>query len=396
MACAYYLAAEGARVTVWDRGDIGGGTSSRCDGNVLAIDKEPGYDGLLALHSQEVLHDLAGHLGPMEYRRPGSYLAAADADEAEAARDWVDRQNAAGIPMRFLNAGDVRRELPDLAPDIEAGVYCPSDSTLNPLLYVQRLAAAARELGADLRPRQGVRGLAVGDGGVTGVELDDGAVMAADVVVVAAGVWTPDVVRPVGVDLPIRPRKGQLVVSAEGPRFGRVKVMEFGYLMSKFGRARRAPEDVERYGVALVYEPTAAGNFLLGSSREFRGFDTVPDPAVNAAIIRRALRFYPEMAAATMIRSYAGLRPWTPDHLPIVSSVPTVPGLFVAAGHEGDGIGLAAATGEMMAALVLDRRPALDPGPLRADRPGLREPEAGVATADAAGQGEGGPDERKR
>jgi sarcosine oxidase subunit beta len=148
--------------------------------------------------------------------------------------------------------------------------------------------------------------------------------------------------------------------------------MEFGYLMSKFGRPRKAPDDAERHGVALVYEPTASGNFLLGSSREFRGFDTDPDPVVNAAIIRRALRFYPGMRDATMIRSYAGLRPWTPDHFPVVSSVPSLPGLFVAAGHEGDGIGLAAVTGELTAALVLGRPAPIDPAPLRIDRPGLR------------------------
>jgi sarcosine oxidase subunit beta len=159
-----------------------------------------------------------------------------------------------------------------------------------------------------------------------------------------------------------------LVVSTKGPRFGDVKVMEFGYLMAKFGRERVAPADVDRYGVALVYEPTRAGNFILGSSREFVGFDTTPDPDVLRAIVRRALRFYPAMAEATVLRGFAGLRPWTPDHLPVVGWVPSVPGLLVAAGHEGDGIGLAAVTGKLVADLVLEQPPPLAMSPLAVDR----------------------------
>ena len=71
-ATAYYLQTAGAEVTLFDRADVGGGTSSRSDGNVLAIDKEPGYDGVLALRSQELLAQLADDLGPFEYRAPGS------------------------------------------------------------------------------------------------------------------------------------------------------------------------------------------------------------------------------------------------------------------------------------------------------------------------------------
>lgn len=367
-AVAYFLTKERVRVTLLDATDVGGGTSSRCDGNVLAIDKEPGYDSLLALKSQELLAQIAPRLGPMEYRAPGSYLVCDGEDEVGPAQEWVEQQRAARLPFRFLNREALHRLLPDLAPDIPAGLYCRSDATLSPLLYVARLVAASRETGADVRPYTRVTGFRQEKGRVAGVTLEGGAEVPSDYTVVAAGIWSPPLVESIGLKLPIRPRKGQLLVSAKGPIFGTTKVMEFGYLMSKFGRERRASEEALRYGVALVYEPTESGNFLLGSSREFKGFDTTPDPAVNAAIARRAERFYPSMRHATVIRSYAGLRPWTPDHFPVVSLVEDCPGLVIAAGHEGDGVGLAAVTGAMVRDLILDRDPVVDPLPLSVSR----------------------------
>lgn len=367
-AAALSLAEAGARVTVVDRGPLGGGTSSRCDGNVLVIDKDPGYQSELALLSQDILRSWAPSLGNIEYRRPGSYLALGGDEEEGPARAWVEEQCAAGLRFRYLDRAETHTVMPDLAPDVPGSVYAPSDSTLNPLAYVAGMLAQSRRLGAVTRPHTAVEGLATEGGRVVGARLAGGDVLAADVTVLAAGVWTPDLLAPLDVRVPIRPRRGHLIVSAKGPRFGDVKVMEFGYLMAKFGRERVAPPDVERYGVALVYEPTLSGNFVLGSSREFAGFDTTPDPRVLATIVRRALRFYPAMAAATVLRGFAGLRPWTPDHLPVVSRVDRLPGLVVAAGHEGDGVGLAAVTGRLVRALVLDEEPALDVAPLRVDR----------------------------
>ncbi len=367
-AITFVLSRAGVPVTLVDRGPLGGGTSSRCDGNVLVIDKDPGYQGALARLSQDLLHAWAGELGDIEYRRPGSYLALAGEDEVEPARTWVADQRREGLDFSYLDAAATHRVMPDLAADVPGSIYSPTDSTLNPLAYVAGLVAKSRHAGAETRPHTPVAAVATGGGRVAGVHLEDGSILAADVVVVAAGVWTPSLLEPLGVAVPIRPRRGHLVVSTKGPRFGDVKVMEFGYLMAKFGRERVVPADVDRYGVALVYEPTRAGNFILGSSREFVGFDTTPDPDVLRAIVRRALRFYPAMAEATVLRGFAGLRPWTPDHLPVVGWVPSVPGLLVAAGHEGDGIGLAAVTGKLVADLVLEQPPPLAMDPLAVDR----------------------------
>jgi glycine/D-amino acid oxidase-like deaminating enzyme len=188
-------------------------------------------------------------------------------------------------------------------------------------------------------------------------------------VVNAAGVWAPMIGSMLGIEIPIVPRKGHLIVASRQVPVGLRKVMEFGYLISKFGGQRNVDPETEQYGVALVFEPTESQNFLIGSSRQFVGFDTKVDLSVVRCMARRATRFYPKIGDFSVIRTYCGLRPWTADHLPIISRVDEVPGFIIAAGHEGDGISLAAITGKVVSDLLMEKAETTIPlEPLRHDR----------------------------
>ena len=171
------------------------------------------------------------------------------------------------------------------------------------------------------------------------------------------------------VDIPITPRKGHIIVGARQQPIMMRNVMEFGYLMNKFGRNRIVDERTEKHGVAMVLEPTESQNFLIGSSRQFVGYDGRIDINVVETMARRALRFYPKMDDFTLIRTYTGFRPWTEDHLPIVSEVNEVPGFYIAAGHEGDGISLATVTGKLVQEMIAGKTETVIPiEPLRFDR----------------------------
>jgi len=184
----------------------------------------------------------------------------------------------------------------------------------------------------------------------------------------AAGVWAPKIGQMLDVNIPIEPRKGHIIVASRQQHVGCRKVMEFGYLISKFGGKRKVDALTEKYGVALVFEPTESQNFLIGSSREFVGFHTGINNEVIKCIANRAIRFYPKMADMMVIRSYAGLRPWTEDHLPIISRVEHIPNYFIAAGHEGDGISLAAVTGKVIEELLNEKETIIPIEPLRLSR----------------------------
>jgi sarcosine oxidase subunit beta len=369
-AIAYYAAKAGMDVTVVERGELACGTSSRCDGNILAIDKDPGFDSQMSLKSQQLVDELSRELEhPFEYRAPGSILVCETDEEMIAAEKWVEQQKAAGLPFRMLDRQDIRQESPYFADDLPGGLECATDSTVNPYMLTYALFEGAKKHGAKIRLKTEVTAIKREPAkGRFRIETNQGELTAKHAVN-AAGVWAPAIGRMVGIEIPIVPRKGHLIVASRQVPVGLRKVMEFGYLLSKFGGERKVDADTEKYGVALVFEPTESQNFLLGSSRQFVGFDTRVDLDVVRCMARRALRFYPKIADFAAIRTYCGLRPWTKDHLPIVSRVERVPGFFVAAGHEGDGISLAAVTGKLMQELLADKAETIIPAePLRYDR----------------------------
>jgi glycine/D-amino acid oxidase-like deaminating enzyme len=171
-------------------------------------------------------------------------------------------------------------------------------------------------------------------------------------------------------EIPVKPRQGQMLVSERTFPVARRKVMEFGYMMAKFeggNYARNVTSEMEKFGVALVFEPTEAQNFLIGSSRRFVGADTSCDVRVLRAMAQRAIRFFPAIKDINVIRSYAGLRPYTPDHLPIISKT-QVGGFYVAAGHEGDGIGLSLITGKLVTQMICGDPLAINVDPLKLSR----------------------------
>jgi glycine/D-amino acid oxidase-like deaminating enzyme len=120
-----------------------------------------------------------------------------------------------------------------------------------------------------------------------------------------------------------------------------------------------------------VVESTAAGTVLIGSSREQVGFDNRLRVSVLEELAVKALRLFPFLADASVMRSYGGFRPYMPDHLPVIGPDHRVPGLWHATGHEGAGIGLSLATAELIAAQLTGGVPAVDPASFLLTRPSL-------------------------
>ncbi|WP_088352014.1 NAD(P)/FAD-dependent oxidoreductase [Bacillus cereus] len=365
---AYYTSKYGRDVTIIEKGEFVSGTSSRCDGNILAIDKDPGFDSQMSLVSQKLVADLSEELEhSFEYRAPGSILVCESDEEMEAAQQWVKRQKEAGLPFRMLDRQDIREESPFFADDLLGGLECATDSTVNPYFLAFSLLSEAQKFGTKAFKQTEVKSMNIETNGSFVVETTNGTFTAKQVVN-AAGVWAPKIGQMLNINIPIEPRKGHIIVASRQQHVGCRKVMEFGYLISKFGGKRKVDALTEKYGVALVFEPTESQNFLIGSSREFVGFHTRINNEVIKCIANRAIRFYPKMADMMVIRSYAGLRPWTEDHLPIISRVEHIPNYFIAAGHEGDGISLAAVTGKVIEELLNEKETIIPIEPLRLSR----------------------------
>ncbi len=361
---AYYLSREGVKVAVVEKNDIASGTSGRCDGNILIHDKKPGFDTLMAYKSQQLFKEIEKDIEyNFDYSQRGSLYIIESEDEWDVAREYVDQQVEDGYPMRMLSKKEIHEQEPYLADDIIGGIEIDCDAAINPMLLAYGLAVKAEKYGADFYNHNKVEDIMLSKEGSVEAVLTDKEKLYTDNIINCAGVWAPEIGKMVGIDIPIKPRQGQILVSEKTFPVGKRKIVEFGYMMAKFGDenySRDVSPELEELGIAFVFEPTLENNFLIGSSRAFVGFDTDISFEVMRGLAKRAVRFFPVMENINVIRAYAGLRPYVPDHFPIVSGVEEVPGFYIAAGHEGDGIGLSPITARLITQKVLNKEPEID------------------------------------
>lgn len=370
-ACARALASAGVGVTVIDRGTTAGATSSACEGNLLVSDKGPGDELVLAQHAATLwvgaVNDLAEQLGDgfpsVEFDPKGGLVVATTTAGAGPLLDFAARQRRAGVDAREIDARSVRDLEPDLSPGIEAAVLYPEDAQVQPSLATEALMASARLYGARLLENSPVLGpLLDSSGSLVGVRTPTGELRGR--VLVAAGPWSGEVARLLGVSLPVLPRRGELLVTTRMRHRIFHKVYDADYVGA-------VSSDNDALQTSSVVESTASGTVLIGSSRQRVGFDARFRVDVLSEIAVKAVRLFPFLAEAAVMRSYGGFRPSTPDHLPVIGEDPRMPGLWHATGHEGAGIGLSLATAELIRDLMQGRPTRVDAAPYSVARASL-------------------------
>ncbi|MFI6508771.1 NAD(P)/FAD-dependent oxidoreductase [Streptosporangium sp. NPDC050855] len=390
-ACAYYAARAGLDVVVVDRGPVAGGTTGAGEGNILVSDKEPGPELDLALLSNRLWRDLAGVEtgdGPGNGRGTGSGNGSADAAgrgdgaaaggfEFEAKGGLVVAETdevlealtglaaAQGVEHVLAGPGELHDYEPHLARGFAGGVFYPQDAQVHPMLAAAGLIRRGAERFGHgalmLRTGVTVTGFVRRGGRIAGVTTDQGEILAG-AVVNAAGTWGGQVAALAGVHVPILPRRGFILVTEPlaGPLV-RHKVYTAAYVTA-------VASDSAGLETSAVVESTPSGPVLIGASRERVGFDRTVSIPVLERLARQAVELFPALADYRAIRAYCGFRPYCPDHLPVIGEDPRAPGLYHACGHEGAGIGLAPATGHLIARLLAGLRPELDLTPFRPDR----------------------------
>ncbi len=368
-AIARVLARAGCDVTVVDRGSSAGGTSASGEGNLLVSDKGPGAELRLAQRSREawltigdeLRDELPAGFPGLELERKGGLVVATTDAGATALREFAATQRTAGVHAEEIDEARARELEPHLTPHAATAVWYPEDMQVQPVAATEALLAAARHHGA--RVEQGVEVLgAIQDGTkLTGIRTSAGK-KNADAVIVAAGPWSGEVAQRLGVVLPVRPRRGTVLVTARMPQRVFHKVYDADYV----GAVGSGSADLQ---VSSVVESTAAGTVLIGSSRERRGFDDRIEARVLTALAAKALLLFPFLADVQAMRAYGGFRPFVPDHLPVIGADPRLPGLWHATGHEGAGIGLSLATADMIHDQLLH---GTADDEFRVDRPTLR------------------------
>jgi len=344
-ASAYYLAERGVDVTVLERSSVGAGSTGRAVGGIRAQFSAP-VNVRLSLAAMSVWDDFEAEFGvDVGHRRTGYAFLARESDTAERLRERVATQRDLGVDVETLSPGRLRERtgVAVHAETYELATLGHDDGVADPHLALQGFVDAARDAGATLRTDTRVIDVHTDDGRVTGVETADGR-LAADWVVNAAGPWARAVGAMVGLDLPVAPRRRQVVtVAPERP------VPETAPLT--FDADRGVYFLPDRDGDALV-----GGHFGEDEACDPDRYPTDYDLDWAVETLERAAdcaaHFGPDVGVR---RGWSGLYAVTPDHSPILEE--SLPGFVNAVGFSGHGFMHAPATGQVVADLVTRGRP---------------------------------------
>ncbi len=341
--CAYELARAGLSVCVVDRGGVASGTTGAGEGNILVSDKAAGPELELALLSRQLWFELLDVLPrAVELETKGGVIVTATERGLGSLAALSAGQRASGVEAYDVDAAGLLELEPHLAPALLGGVHYPQDMQVQPMLAAAHLLRRARDLGAAMRLRTEVLGAVTGAGGaVTGAATDQGPI-ACRWIVNAAGTWGGEVSSRLRAPVPVLPRRGFILVTEPLGDIVRHKVYGADYVDNVASSA-------ERLETSPVIESTRAGTVLIGASRERVGFDRTVSYDVLGRLAAQARALFPVLGSARVQRTYRGFRPYCPDHLPVIGLDPRVDGVVHACGHEGAGIGLAPATGRLVA-----------------------------------------------
>jgi len=331
-ACARAAARRGLQVTLYAPGPDPAAASAASAG-LLAAQIESGDERLLplAVRGRDLYQDLDASLKDTTGLEIGfqpvgiATFAFGDAD-AETLFALVAEQRQAGLRCDWLERADLDERWPGVAPEARGALYAPEDGCLDPAALTRALLADARRLGVRVS-RDAVQRIMIAGDRVMGVVAGTTSTPTAQVVI-AAGAWSPRLLglpRP----LPVEPVRGQILAIDWPAGFpAAVFYHGHGYMLRRGSEA------------------------ILGSTMERVGFEARTTEAGLEEIRRSTARLCPAIARSPVRRSWAGLRPVTPDGLPILGPDPHVSGLWYATGHGRNGILLAGITGETIGDLL--------------------------------------------
>jgi len=331
-AIGFGCAARGARVALFDEGDVALRAARGNFGLVWSQSKGDGVPAYAAWTRRSLdlwpafadrVSSAAGR--DVAYRPVGGLNFCLGEDELHDRRDFVTRMHNQGQPgLRMLDRAELAGLMPDcpLGPEVLGASYQPADGHVDPLTTLRGLHAGLRAAGGAHLP--GARVVAIEPG--WRVVREDGSAVAAARVIVAAGVATTRLAAMIGLDVPVRPVRGQNIVT------------------ERLAPVLPLP--------ASAIRQTGDGTIQIGVTTEDDGsFETPTTTAALARMAARAVRVLPSLAAARMTRAWAALRPMTPDGCPAYAESPTHPGCFVAVCHSG--VTLAAAHAGPLAEAIL-------------------------------------------
>ena len=353
-ATAYYLAKEGTSVIVLEGSDhIGNGGSSRNGGGVRQSGRDPRELPLAMYGIRTLWPHLSEELETdCEYHQDGNLRLGKTEKHREILEGLADRARACGLDVRMIDGDEVRRINPHLSHEVTVASWCPTDGHANPLTTTLGFYKMARRLGARFITGEPVTELRTVKGKIRKV-ITPNNVYEGEQVLVAAGLHSREILGTVGIDVPMDGSLLEaLVTEAEPPMFDQM-----------LGTA-----DADFYG-----HQTKHGSFVFGGSSGLEPFykdngTPVTSSRTAPCICRGIMKYFPELADAKIVRTWAGWSDRSADGVPVLGAVDEIPGLYAACAFTGHGFGISPAVGDQLAKLIRTGSTDVDLSPLRYDR----------------------------
>jgi len=401
VGAAYALAKAGHSVALLEKGVVAGEQSSRNWGWCRLANRDEREIPLMQ-HALDLWGRLPEEIGAdMGFRRKGLVYVTKDPAQLAQWQAWVDMAKTYQAPQRIVDAAEAKRLTPGNEQDWIGGLISPQDGRAEPAKAAPALAKAARALGASLHQNCAVRGLDTTGGRISGVFTEKGRIRT-QAVILSAGAWASMFLRRHGIDMPqssvhstifaTTPAKQVTPQPLYTPDFILTPLLDGGYLVAAKARGRLelTPNGI-RY--ARKFLPMLRKNWKLVELRLGRAFFEGPDalygkwsfdkptvfervrvlhpkpkPGVVEPALREIVATYPELAGIEAARVWAGWIDSTPDAVPVISPVGSLPGLVVAAGFSGHGFGIGPAAGRLAADLATGAPTVVDAAPFALSR----------------------------
>jgi glycine oxidase len=340
---AFNLASEVEQVILLDRSDVGQ-ESSWAGGGIVSPLYPWRYScavTALAHWSQDFYPQLAERLFAQtgvdpEVHTTGLYWL--DLDDEQQALEWAARE---GRPLSAVDISAVHDAVPMLGEGYKRAIYMANVANVRNPRLVKSLKAALLALpNVTLHEQCEVLGFVREGDRVMGVSTPSGDLLG-DRVVLAAGAWSGELLKTIGLELPVEPVKGQMILYKCAEDFLPSMVLAKG-----------------RYAI-----PRRDGHILVGSTLEHEGFDKTPTDVALESLKASAVELLPALADAQVVGHWAGLRPGSPEGIPYIGPVPGFDGLWLNCGHYRNGLVLAPASCQLLADLLVGREPVIDAAP---------------------------------
>ena len=347
---ALRIAEKKHSVILLEKGRVGEEASGRNGGGVRQQDRDPA-EIPLAMEAIKLWDQMKDEMDwDVGYRRRGNLHYAHNQKKLDILKMRHERETKLGLKVEMISPDDARRLTPSLSQRVPlvGAKYCPSDGTANPLLATKAIARLSRRMGTQIHEHTPVKDLKVSRNRVTAAVTEKG-VYEGDVFVNAAGPWSRELCRLIGIDIPITVEaESKIITEALPPMIGQFVQSEQFYF-------RQALEG----NFHIAGESTKMPPNDFGKGVNFETF---------IEVAKWVPTFFPFLRHVNIIRCFTGLCHYTPDWLPILDQAPGLDNFFMAAGFSGHGFCLGPIVGKLMAEFIVDKKSSLDLSAFRWDR----------------------------